>query len=70
MLAPALATMLVVLTTDADVASDDLDRALRAATRVTFDRLDSDMSALLHTDDGREGMASFVERRPARFTGK
>ncbi|WP_306233554.1 bifunctional glutamate N-acetyltransferase/amino-acid acetyltransferase ArgJ [Agrococcus beijingensis] len=42
MLAPGLATMLVVLTTDADVDADVLDRALRAATRVTFDRLDSD----------------------------
>ncbi len=42
MLAPGLATMLVVLTTDADLASGDLDTALRAATRVTFDRLDSD----------------------------
>ncbi|WP_353947376.1 bifunctional glutamate N-acetyltransferase/amino-acid acetyltransferase ArgJ (plasmid) [Streptomyces sp. HUAS MG91] len=42
MLAPGLATMLVVLTTDAVVDSGDLDRALRAATRVTFDRVDSD----------------------------
>ncbi|GHF89925.1 bifunctional glutamate N-acetyltransferase/amino-acid acetyltransferase ArgJ [Streptomyces thermodiastaticus] len=42
MLAPGLATMLVVLTTDADVDSEILDRALRAATRVTFDRVDSD----------------------------
>ncbi|MGB8651011.1 MAG: bifunctional glutamate N-acetyltransferase/amino-acid acetyltransferase ArgJ [Mycobacteriales bacterium] len=42
MLAPALATMLVVLTTDADVTAEDCDRALRAATRTTFDRLDSD----------------------------
>ncbi|GAA3727932.1 bifunctional glutamate N-acetyltransferase/amino-acid acetyltransferase ArgJ [Streptomyces tremellae] len=42
MLAPGLATMLVVLTTDADVESADLDRALRAATRTTFDRVDSD----------------------------
>jgi glutamate N-acetyltransferase / amino-acid N-acetyltransferase len=42
MLAPELATMLVVLTTDAVVTSADLDRALRGATRVTFDRLDSD----------------------------
>ncbi|NGO08164.1 bifunctional glutamate N-acetyltransferase/amino-acid acetyltransferase ArgJ [Streptomyces sp. HC44] len=42
MLAPGLATMLVVLTTDADVESDVLDRALRAATKVTFDRVDSD----------------------------
>jgi glutamate N-acetyltransferase/amino-acid N-acetyltransferase len=42
MLAPGLATMLVVLTTDADLPSEALDTALRAATRVTFDRLDSD----------------------------
>lgn len=42
MLAPALATMLVVLTTDADVTAEQADAALRAATRVTFDRLDSD----------------------------
>ncbi|MGK5547312.1 bifunctional glutamate N-acetyltransferase/amino-acid acetyltransferase ArgJ [Streptomyces sp. URMC 127] len=42
MLAPGLATMLVVLTTDADVDSDGLDAALRAATRTTFDRVDSD----------------------------
>ena len=42
MLAPGLATMLVVLTTDADLPADVLDAALRGATRVTFDRLDSD----------------------------
>ncbi|WP_372728188.1 bifunctional glutamate N-acetyltransferase/amino-acid acetyltransferase ArgJ [Nocardioides sp.] len=42
MLAPQLATMLVVLTTDAVVPAEDLDTALRAATRVSFDRLDSD----------------------------
>ncbi|MFI6949654.1 bifunctional glutamate N-acetyltransferase/amino-acid acetyltransferase ArgJ [Streptomyces sp. NPDC050422] len=42
MLAPGLATMLVVLTTDADVATPALDAALRDATRTTFDRVDSD----------------------------
>ncbi|WP_434588095.1 bifunctional glutamate N-acetyltransferase/amino-acid acetyltransferase ArgJ [Streptomyces sp. A5-4] len=42
MLAPGLATMLVVLTTDADLPADVLDRALRDATRTTFDRIDSD----------------------------
>ena len=42
MLAPQLATMLVVLTTDAVASPEDLDTALRAATRVSFDRLDSD----------------------------
>ncbi|MGW7253232.1 bifunctional glutamate N-acetyltransferase/amino-acid acetyltransferase ArgJ [Streptomyces sp. NPDC054834] len=42
MLAPGLATMLVVLTTDADLDNAGLDKALRAATKVTFDRVDSD----------------------------
>lgn len=42
MLAPGLATMLVVLTTDADVDAADLDVALRRAAATTFDRLDSD----------------------------
>jgi glutamate N-acetyltransferase/amino-acid N-acetyltransferase len=42
MLAPALATMLCVLTTDADLAPAELDVALRSATAVTFDRLDTD----------------------------
>lgn len=42
MLAPGLATMLVVLTTDADVEAEMLDVVLRDATRVTFDRADSD----------------------------
>lgn len=42
MLAPGLATMLVVLTTDAVLDAADADAHLRAATRVSFDRLDSD----------------------------
>lgn len=42
MLAPNLATMLSVLTTDAVVDKETLDRALRGATHVTFDRLDVD----------------------------
>ncbi|MEU6768164.1 bifunctional glutamate N-acetyltransferase/amino-acid acetyltransferase ArgJ [Streptomyces sp. NPDC046853] len=42
MLAPGLATMLVVLTTDAALDSGVLDTALRDATRLTFDRVDSD----------------------------
>lgn len=44
MLAPSLATMLVVLTTDAKADAPALDRALRRATAVTFDRLDIDGS--------------------------
>ena len=42
MLAPALATMLCVLTTDADLPPADLDAALRDAMRVSFNRLDTD----------------------------
>lgn len=42
MLAPGLATMLVVITTDAVLDAAALDAHLRAATRVTFDRVDSD----------------------------
>lgn len=42
MLAPALATMLVVITTDAVVDQGVLDGVLRSATHVTFDRIDSD----------------------------
>ncbi|NLU83068.1 bifunctional glutamate N-acetyltransferase/amino-acid acetyltransferase ArgJ [Rhodococcus sp. HNM0569] len=42
MLAPSLATMLCVVTTDAVATPEQLDTALRAATRVTFDRLDVD----------------------------
>ncbi|MGV8910623.1 MAG: bifunctional glutamate N-acetyltransferase/amino-acid acetyltransferase ArgJ [Propionicimonas sp.] len=42
MLAPALATMLVVITTDAVVGAAELDAALRTATSFTFDRTDSD----------------------------
>ncbi|MEO2097203.1 MAG: bifunctional glutamate N-acetyltransferase/amino-acid acetyltransferase ArgJ [Brachybacterium sp.] len=49
MLAPQLATMLVVLTTDADVDSATAEEALRGATRTTFDRVDSD--ACMSTND-------------------
>lgn len=56
MLAPGLATMLVVITTDADLDSVTLDRALRAATRVSFDRLDSD--GCMSTNDQVTLMAS------------
>jgi glutamate N-acetyltransferase/amino-acid N-acetyltransferase len=56
MLAPGLATMLVVITTDAALESKALDAALRAATRVTFDRLDSD--GCMSTNDQVTLMAS------------
>jgi glutamate N-acetyltransferase/amino-acid N-acetyltransferase len=64
MLAPGLATMLVVITTDAALDSKSLDSALRAATRVTFDRLDSD--GCMSTNDQVTLMASgAAESTPA-----
>ncbi|MDA8796713.1 bifunctional glutamate N-acetyltransferase/amino-acid acetyltransferase ArgJ [Aquiluna sp.] len=56
MLAPALATMLVVITTDADLEPQELDTALRKATRLSFDRLDSD--GAMSTNDQVTLMAS------------
>jgi len=56
MLAPGLATMLCVLTTDADLEPAQLDAALRAATAVTFDRLDTD--GCMSTNDTVLVMAS------------
>ena len=56
MLAPALATMLVVVTTDAVTSAEDLDAALREATRTTFDRIDSD--GCMSTNDTVLAMAS------------
>lgn len=69
MLAPGLATMLVVITTDADIASADLDRALREASRLTFDRTDSD--GAMSTNDTVLALASgasSVRPEPAEFT--
>ena len=42
MLAPSMATMLCVITTDADLPAETLDRVLRKAVSITFDRLDAD----------------------------
>jgi glutamate N-acetyltransferase/amino-acid N-acetyltransferase len=69
MLAPQLATMLVVLTTDAVVPAPELDTALRAATRVSFDRLDSD--GCMSTNDTVTVLASGasgITPTPADFT--
>jgi glutamate N-acetyltransferase/amino-acid N-acetyltransferase len=49
MLAPSLATMLVVVTTDAVVPTDVLGRALKTATSLSFERVDSD--GCLSTND-------------------
>jgi len=56
MLAPGLATMLCVITTDAMTDAATLDEALRAATAVTFDRVDSD--GCMSTNDTVVLMAS------------
>jgi glutamate N-acetyltransferase/amino-acid N-acetyltransferase len=65
MLAPSLATMLVVLTTDAVVDAAALDAALRRATARTFDRLDVDGSC--STNDTVLLMASGAsEIRPSQ----
>jgi glutamate N-acetyltransferase/amino-acid N-acetyltransferase len=69
MLAPQLATMLVVLTTDAVVPAADLDTALRAATGASFDRLDSD--GCMSTNDTVTVMASGasgIRPSPSEFT--
>ena len=64
MLAPGLATMLAVLTTDADVPADELDKALRAAASATFDRVDTD--GCMSTNDTVLLLASGASgRRPA-----
>ena len=69
MLAPSLATMLCVLTTDAVASAATLDAALREACRVTFDRLDSD--GCTSTNDTvllLASGASGVEPAPAELT--
>jgi glutamate N-acetyltransferase/amino-acid N-acetyltransferase len=64
MLAPGLATMLCVLTTDAAATAADCDAALRAATARTFDRVDSD--GCMSTNDTVLLLASgAADRTPA-----
>ncbi|MEU1896600.1 bifunctional glutamate N-acetyltransferase/amino-acid acetyltransferase ArgJ [Streptomyces pristinaespiralis] len=65
MLAPGLATMLVVLTTDADLEPADLDKALRDATRQTFDRVDSD--GCMSTNDTVLLLASGASKITPRY---
>ena len=68
MLAPGLATMLVVLTTDAVLTAEEADEHLRAASRVSFDRLDSD--GCMSTNDQVTLLASGasgVTPEPASF---
>jgi glutamate N-acetyltransferase/amino-acid N-acetyltransferase len=69
MIAPSMATMLTVLTTDAELDAPALDAALRAAVRVSFDRLDIDGS--MSTNDTVLLLASgaaTVAPEPGAFT--
>jgi glutamate N-acetyltransferase/amino-acid N-acetyltransferase len=69
MLAPTLATMLVVITTDAVVDADRADTAVRVASSLTFDRIDSD--GCMSTNDTVLLMASGasgVTPNPGSFT--
>jgi glutamate N-acetyltransferase / amino-acid N-acetyltransferase len=71
MLAASLATMLCVLTTDADLPAAELDRALRRAAAVTFDRLDTD--GCMSTNDTvllLASGASGVCPEPGEFAGQ
>jgi glutamate N-acetyltransferase/amino-acid N-acetyltransferase len=71
MLAPALATMLCVLTTDADLGAGELGTALRRAAAVTFGRLDSD--GCMSTNDTvllLASGASGVRPDPGEFAGQ
>ncbi|HEY3733158.1 MAG TPA: bifunctional glutamate N-acetyltransferase/amino-acid acetyltransferase ArgJ [Streptosporangiaceae bacterium] len=71
MLAPGLATMLCVLTTDADLPAGDLDTALRAAADATFSRLDTD--GCMSTNDTVLLLASGaagVRPGPGEFAGQ
>ena len=70
MIAPSMATMLAVLTTDAVVDAPVLDDALHTAARVSFDRLDVDGS--MSTNDTvlvLASGASGVAVDPVAFTG-
>ena len=68
MIAPSMATMLTVLTTDAVVDAPVLDEALRAAVRLTFDRLDVDGSMSTNDTVLRPGLGGLGRaRRPGRL---
>jgi enoyl-CoA hydratase/carnithine racemase len=45
-------------------------RARLEGEAAALERLDPDMAELFETEDGREGLRSFVERREARFVGR
>lgn len=66
-LAESIATKSAPLGVKATLAS--AHRARLEGEAAAFARLDSDVAVLFNTEDGREGLQSFIERREARFTG-
>jgi enoyl-CoA hydratase len=52
------------------VTLESAHRARLEGEAAAFARLDSDMADLFDTEDGREGLQSFIERREARFVGR
>jgi enoyl-CoA hydratase/carnithine racemase len=67
-LADAIATKSAPLGVKTTLAS--AHRARREGEAAAFARLDADMAELFDTDDGHEGLQSFIERREAKFTGR
>jgi enoyl-CoA hydratase len=67
-LAEAIATRSAPLGVKTTLAS--AHRARLEGEEAAFARLNADMAALFETEDGREGLQSFIERREARFTGR
>ena len=67
-LAESIATRSAPLGVRATLASAQL--ALAEGDEAAAARLTDDAGALLQTEDGVEGMMSFIERRPAKFTGR
>jgi enoyl-CoA hydratase len=67
-IAERIATRCAPLGVRATLAS--AQRAMVEGERAAMERLDPDVIELLGTEDGVEGMRSFVERRAAKFAGR
>lgn len=67
-LAERIATVAAPLGVQATLAS--AQAAIPAREREAATRLQRDAIPLMRSEDGAEGLASFVERRAARFTGR
>jgi enoyl-CoA hydratase/carnithine racemase len=67
-LAEVIATRSAPLGVKATLAS--AHRARLEGEAAAFARLEPDMADLFDTEDGQEGLRSFVERRQARFVGR